>query len=511
MVSSLHAWGRMAFSLDLRSLAAFRMAIGAIVCADALLRTRDFSLMFATDGMFPTAVLERHFGDRWAWSLALLVDADWWNAAVLALECIAGALLAVGVRTRWMTVAAWMAVVSVFRRTPLATNAGDFWLCCLLFWGMFLPLGSVWSVDARRLRLRRAQAPAVGQQVASIASAALVLQIAAVYLGAGLSKWNDSWFSGTAVAHALSVHDHGTHLGSLVAAQPMLAKPLTWSVLAVELLTPCLLVAVPTPAVRLAVASVLLLLHAGIALLMSVGLFAYIGMAAWLALLPGSFWEWMARTAPTQVAAASLAANFGEPIRSGPRVPGARAAWRDWLCAACLGVAVVNFLHANTPWRSFPLPAPIRAAIRLTSLEQDWGMFGDVPRQEQWVYGRAELADGRVVDLLRGGRPLEPVRPAGGFLSLPHHRWHKIFWELPKPPLRMFSPSIAAALARNWNRSHAASEQVKTLEIRFARLGDFPAAGTLQELLLASWPPRDGKGRGNLDRWLDERGHHPEE
>jgi hypothetical protein len=62
-------------TLDLRSLAAFRMAIGAIVCADALLRTRDFGLMFGANGMFPIAVLRQHFGDRWAWSLAFLIDA----------------------------------------------------------------------------------------------------------------------------------------------------------------------------------------------------------------------------------------------------------------------------------------------------------------------------------------------------------------------------------------------------------------------------------------------------
>ena len=60
-------------------------------------------------------------------------------------------------------------------------------------------------------------------------------------------------------------------------------------------------------------------------------------------------------------------------------------------------------------------------------------MFGEVPAQEQWVYGRAELADGSVVDVLRDGRPLETVRPGGGFLTLPHHRWHKMFWELPRP------------------------------------------------------------------------------
>ena len=135
-------------------------------------------------------------------------------------------------------------------------------------------------------------------------------------------------------------------------------------------------------------------------------------------------------------------------------------------------------------------------------------MFGDVPRQQQWVYGRAELADGRVVDLLRGGRPLEAVLPAGGFSSLPHHRWHKIFWELPKPAVRIFSPSIAAAIAQEWNQTHPESARAKSLEIRFARITSDPQEGTLHELLLATWPPRGATGSGNLDRLLEEQ-HRP--
>jgi hypothetical protein len=226
--------------------------------------------------------------------------------------------------------------------------------------------------------------------------------------------------------------------------------------------------------------------HAAVAVLMSVGLFAYVGMAAWLALLPGEFWDGARSSA-----------------RQGPAPANRTAA--DVACAAALCIAAVAFLHANTPWRERPLPAPLQAAVQLLCLEQDWAMFGDVPRQQQWVYGRAELADGRVVDLLRGGRPLEPVLPAGGFLSLPHHRWQKIFWELPKPTERIFSPGIASALARDWNRRHAEGEQVRSLEIRFARISSDPVPGTLHELLLATWPPRNAAGRGSLDRWLDER------
>jgi len=483
MLLSTRNWIRRAFTLDTRSLAAFRIAIGLLVVADAGLRTRDFGLMFGSAGMFPLESLFRFFGDRWAWSLAFLIDADWWAAAVLSLQAAAGLALAAGWQTRAATVLTWVAVVSVVRRTAPATNAGDVWLCCLLFWGMFLPLGRAWSVDA----VRRPQATLLQTgTVCSIATLALLLQIAAFYWSAGLAKWNDDWHSGDAVSRALSIHDHGTPLGDRLTSYPAAARLLTWCVLATELVGPLVLLACPWPAARLAIFMVFIAFHAGIAILMTVGLFAYVGMATWLAVLPAIVWDRGRQRSAAAVPEAGLSSA-------------AAAA-----CGASLVLAAVAFIHANTPLSLQPLPPPLHAAVRLLCLEQDWTIFGEVPRQRQWVYGRAELADGSIVDPLRGGRPAETVLPAGGFFTLPHHRWHKLFWELPGPRHMVFSPSIAAAIAADWNRHHDGHRRMLSLEIRCARLLNVPAPDTLHELLVASWPARDSLGRGNLDRWLEE-------
>lgn len=469
-------------TLDTRSLAAFRAALGATLCADALLRTRDLGLMFAADGMFPLAVLARYHGDASMWSAATLVDAWWWGAAVLAVEGLAGLALAAGAATRWATIAAWAALVSIIRRTAPATNAGDFWLATMLLWSMFLPLGAAWSVDAWRAAGRR-RWDGRAERVFSAGSIALVLQVAAVYLAAGLAKCNESWWSGDAVAHALSVHDHGTRLGAALATVPWVAQGITWATLTIELVGPVVLLLAPQPVVRMAVVAVFIAFHVAICGTMTVGLFGYVGMAAWLALVPSAVWTWL-----------------GWPAACAP-ARGARE-WSGWICAALATVALVAFVHDNTPWHTRRLPRPVEVAVHALCLHQTWGMFGSVPRQHQWVYTRAELADGRAVDLLRDGRPVEDVRPTDGFLSLPHHRWHKLFWELPRPTQRIFAPSVAAALARRWNATHPPAEQVVTLEIRFARIGTAAGDDTLHELLLAAWPPRDAAGAGNLDRHL---------
>jgi hypothetical protein len=467
---------RAVFTLDTRSLALYRMALGAILVADSLLRTRDFALMFGPQGIFPPDVLHRYnAGDVTLWSLALVGDPTWWGGVVLAAEGLAGACLVAGCATRMATIAAWVAVVSILRRTSPATNAGDAWLACQLFWSMFIPLGEAWSWDALR---RRGPRPPV-TAACSIATAALILQVVAVYLGAGLAKLNDSWISGAALARALSVHDHGTPLGMLIGHTHWLTRPVTWAVLGCDLAAPIVMLLWTGPRIRTAVAATFILFHAAIWLTMSIGLFAAIGMAAWLPLLPGCLWG----------------------RREDPVAPLGLGRTASWVCATALAVACAGFLRASGPWPG-PAPRPLSAAVNILGLNQEWCMFGDVPPQEQWIYGRAELADGRVVDLLRGGRPLQAERPAGGFSSLEHHRWHKFFWVLPRPHVRVFAAPTAAALAHRWNERHDADEQVQSLELRYAQETVRGADDIRREEVLATWPPRTSAGGSNLDRLL---------
>jgi hypothetical protein len=219
MLSRIRAALRDSITLDARSLALFRMLMGAILVGDTITRTPFASVMMAPDGMLPPDLVRPFVGHPWSWSMALWCDQTWWNLLVLAIEGISGLLLAVGVATPTVTLVAWVAVVSVVRRTAPATNAGDVLLACLIFWGLFLPLGRVWSWDARR-----GAGNWPPQPVRGVATAALVIQVAAVYLSAGLSKCNDMWWSGDAVSYALSVHDHGTPLGDMIAARPALAQ-----------------------------------------------------------------------------------------------------------------------------------------------------------------------------------------------------------------------------------------------------------------------------------------------
>lgn len=461
-------------ALDLRSLAAFRVLLGGIVAADALFRAFRCADTLFPDGMLPPEAVRRFVGYPWSWSLALACDSPACGLAVLALEGAAGALLAFGCSTPFATTLSWLAVTSIVRRTAPVTNAGDVLLACLLFWGQFLPLGGVWSVDARRRG-----APA-GDRVVGIGAAALVLQVAAVYLSAGLGKCNEVWWSGDAGAYALSVHDHGTFLGDRIAGLAWPARVATWSTLLLELAGPLLLA---VPRARTALVAVFVGFHLAIAACMDVCLFPWVGIAAWVALLPAAFWE-----------------RGGRPPRGSVAAPRSRIATAA--CAAAMVVAAGAWIHANGPWRNRPAPRPLARAVQVTFLEQNWRVFGDIRRQRNWVYAEAELADGSRADLLRPGRPLERVLPEGGFHAIGDERLQKLLWELPKADRREFAAAVAGSLARAWNAGQPESRRVVSLELHGARRLDVLEAGTIQDVLLASWPPRSAGGRGALDRFL---------
>jgi hypothetical protein len=480
MLSATDHWVRRAFTLDTRSLAAYRIGLGLLLVADAVERAPDVSIMMGPDGIFPLEALGPYYGTVTVWSLATLHDSAAWSGAVLAMEGLAGIALALGACTRIATILGWVAVLSVIRRTSPTANSGDVWLGCQMFWAMFLPLGARWSVDALRHHAKPGASPPPSAAL-STATVALVCQIVVVYLGAGLSKCNADWFTGDALVHAISVHDHGTALGMAMADYPWLARPLQWVVVAGEIGLPIMLIAMPAPAVRITLVGLFTVFHLAIWLGMTVGLFPFVGFVAWLPVLPGVFWG--GAPCPEKSSVATLG-------RAG-----------SWLCGMACGIAAAAFILQLPWWRQDRLPLPLAMAVNVTGLQQEWQMFGGVASQAQWVYGRALLADGREVDLLRGGRALERDLPAGGFTSLPHHRWHTFYWHLTKPIVRVFADPAARALAKQWNESHDPDEQVVSLEIRYGfqtTNGDAP----VRDVLVASWPPRSDSGAGNLDRFL---------
>src|SRR6185436_10236188 len=88
-----------------------------------------------------------------------------------------------GYRTRLTHALSWCSLLSLHTRVDLLANGGDYVLCTLLLWTLFLPLGRCSSLDALRARLDagREASREEPEPVVSLAVLALMLQLAVIY------------------------------------------------------------------------------------------------------------------------------------------------------------------------------------------------------------------------------------------------------------------------------------------------------------------------------------------
>jgi hypothetical protein len=299
---SLPTWRRKLediFGLDVRSLALLRIGLALMLLWDVYIRYQDLHAHYTDEGVLPRHVLPLH---HLPLSVHLLGGSTTFQAVLFYLEGLVALALLVGWQTRYATMLAWFLTISLHARNPVVIQGGDIVLRMLLFWGMFLPLGASYSLDAM-------SRPPPSRRVANLATTALILQICILYWFAALLKWDPVWRSqGYAVFMALSVGHFTTAIGDLILPHRGLMSFLTYMTLVQEGLVPFLLF-IPwrTWVFRLLVIATFVGFHAGLGLCMELGNFQPLCMIAWLALLPSEFWD-------------GLAARLRRPAREGLRL-----------------------------------------------------------------------------------------------------------------------------------------------------------------------------------------------
>ncbi len=432
-------WLRL-FAIDLRSLALFRIALGTLILAGLALRTADFRIFYTDEGVWPVAVA---WGEDWApgmWSLHLLDGSFGWQAALWVAEAAAGLALLLGWQTRVVAVLAWVLVASAQKRDVMIVSGAGALLRQFLFWGMWLPLGARWSLDARR-RSGRGGAE-LGGAVLSMASAALLLQVVLVYWVNVIYKSDPAWRStGDAIWMALSQETYSRAAGRALLAWPALLRAFTHGTLALEALGP-LFAFLPWANARwrLLVAGLFISFHAGLAAMMHLGLFPFISIAGWLPFLPGALW--------------CRGAESPRLRRSGRLANAAVAAC--FACAVC--------------WNLRPLlPAlkkldPLAHVLRF---EQRWAMFAPKPRElDSWYVVVGTEARGLETNLWTGESPVNWRRPRDFATFFPTDTWKLYFLNLrsggaPRPRL------FAEWLARRWQAQHPGAPPFTKLEVYY--------------------------------------------
>lgn len=402
------------------------MALGLVMlcCVASFATVADMFLV--RGGVISDEALRVYPIRTWAWSVNWLSDAAWFQYAVLLLTAAAAVCLVVGWHTRWATIFSWVLISSILNQAPPVVGGGDVLLNLLLFWAMFLPLGARWSLDARR------RSEPEETSLVSAGTAAILLQMAMMYLFTGFSKCNDLWYSGSALDIGLSIDRITRPLGHLLAGYPWLTSLLTRGTLVVELILPLVLFS-PWKANWCRSIALLMLIgfHVGIEATMVVVIFSYASLAGLTLFFPTVWWQYP----PLKQLQGWLDRLFGvescQPVekptgkkkdRRAKRTASGGLDLKQRFGRAAIVVCILYVFLYNVivMFASADLKRSLGTFQRfgeLLVLRQYWKMFSDPSPNCNDIACVARLRDGTQIDLLRRNvevdyRRLRPAQPA---------------------------------------------------------------------------------------------------
>lgn len=421
------------FAIDRRALAAFRISLAFVILVDLTRRLTDLVAFYTDAGVLPRSVLGALYPGWDVLSLHALSGAAWVQGLLCLAAAVAALSLLVGYRTRLATFVSLVLLVSIQVRNPFVLNSGDILLRRLLFWGLFLPLGSRWAADTT-------EGAADDHSVVGPATVGLLAQIVVVYATNAVVKLRaDVWLRGDAVRYAFQL-DHFTVLfGDVVAGWTPLLTLVDWLWVGMLLTSPLLVVL--TGWRRAALVGAFVGAHLGMMLTLSIGVFPLVSATGLLALFPSVVWD---RAADRLRPLASLSAVGPERTPLADRVPTLSRIARA-LAVCCLAVILVtNAVGLGV------VAAPAGTPDRLT--DRSWDMFAPSPPLATWWYeAPANLTSGERVDALTGEQ-YDRSRPTEAASRYPNERWRKFLDDArTEPRLRR---SLATFLCERWNRTH---------------------------------------------------------
>jgi hypothetical protein len=453
---------RDAVAIDLRSLAALRVALALIVLVDLGLRFQWLVPHYTDAGILPryavapvSMLFPFYFLDGGP-SLQMLL---------FGVAGVFASMLLVGFRTRLANVASWLLLCSLQVRNDSLLNGGDIALRLLLMWSLFLPLGARFSLDS----LRRPR-PAADARVAdsSVASVALLLQIVLIYMFAGFGKIDPEWVSeGIAIERVMNGDYARQPVQGLLLSSPGLMRLLTLTVVPFETLGPLLLlVTYRLPRCRVAVVFAFICFQAGLGSSMDLHLFPFAMTAGILPFLPTAFWEWIdtRRGAPREAPAAGGAAE---------RLPAASRLGtfvvQPIVCVLLVYTVFANFRSSG--W--VEVPRALVGYAQVIGLRQGWHLYAPHPPlwEPDWrTYGLLE--NGRALDLYTGrfGRAIGPVHGS--------HRMRRYLDTKVRPPKGGRDVALYADwLCRLWNADPHREADLEHVRLLFMQRWTLEPAG----------------------------------
>lgn len=445
---------RSIFTLDLRSLALFRIAISLIVIRNLWSRFDSIEYFLSDDGFFSRADYLETLNRPWNLSIHMMFGEVPQVQLLFLLHGLLALGMLIGWHTRACTFAVWLLTISLNHRNPLVINGGDTFLALSLFWSLFLPLNARWSID----RLNNCQDPGESNEWSGVGAITLISQILIMYLATAALKSTPAWWGGQAIQQALSLDRLAKPFGTWLLNFPSLNSFLTYATILWEWIGP-LLILIPfgKGTLRIIAVTGFTALHFAMYLTMELALFPWVCIAVWLAILPGRFWRMLPRT--TLLSRISRKDRFS--------VQGASRVNLKFSCFSnAVAICALIFIAL---WNLRPvLPEALEDSIEAYGsipgssmrLMQRWSMFATPPDSDGWWVLEGTQGNGSQIDLFRGGAPLDSNRPECLSCQWPDRRWTKYLDNLGKRRYRTLRGDFCNLYIERWNQTHDVGLQI---------------------------------------------------
>ncbi|HEX8706708.1 MAG TPA: HTTM domain-containing protein [Pyrinomonadaceae bacterium] len=512
-------------TIDLRSLALFRILIGSLLVMDWVYRWPYLEAFYTSFGVLPLDSNYLRFTGPYHFSLLT------WANTLTGVQLLFGAglicyvLFLVGYRTKIFGLLSLLFFHSVLSRNTLILNGGDEVLLTMLIWGMFLPLGRRFSLDAVRKPAREdadANAAPDGtpspparawRAKPSVAAFAIIFQIAIIYFLTALVKSGDSWLDGSALYYTMHLDQIALPTGHWLSQQPMwLIKMLTWSTLVIEFLAlPLILLPWCQPLLRRTAVLCLTAMHLGIWMTINIGTFPLVMISLNALLLDSAFWDSLRRQVshrflrlaalpeaarglvvrghsavlnPFRLARSrflkspkTIASAEGEGVRVVKLPAAAGRRRRPVLAILANGLAALLFLglmmdsynlNVSARFKSARVyePVALRAFLQLAELRPDWHLFAPNPlRIDGWFVIDGVTASGEHVDPLTGQAP-GWQKPAD-LASNNNRFWRKYLYHLLRKKSQLFKDYFVGYIMRKDEREHPSEQRLVKFNLGF--------------------------------------------
>lgn len=440
------------YKLDLRSLALMRIGMACVIISDLMFRFTDIRALYCDEGMWPVKLMYNLGWKDGFWSLHALSGTYTWTFFLFVLHVSFALSLLLGFYTRLSTFVVWVLYISLHNRNLFVLQSGDDLLRLLLFWALFLPWGSRYSIDAIKDKS--------GSGPSASASLGYLMLMASVYLFTAVLKSDPDWHSErSALYYALSLEEmRRPGFGDLLYQQANLLQWLTPIVYGLELVLPVLMLWPSKKGLPRGVAFLLILiLQLAIGLSLYVGHFFLISICSAFALIPGSVLDkW----------ATGLAVLGKKPEWSSS----ATSHKHNQLIATflILVMALCFFLNLSTlNW--FPLQAnkALRTGLNFLRLNQNWAMFSPgILRKGGWFVYHGLDSLGRQWDMRRNCDYVDYKEPEKRSDLFRNDRWRKLSENMQNEKFIFLRHLYGNYYLKNWNREHP-EKKIKTLNLYF--------------------------------------------